>query len=142
MANGETPLGCADDVERGVPVAVGAVPPALVVGSADGPFGGDEHPATTRARIAMAAPWRGILAPRRMAVTWVFRESMRRSYLRWGHLPLVNRMIAVSSARAILRWTRVEASSEASAALGMFPHSIRTFGTVVRFRPARSVRKM
>src|ERR1022692_5212712 len=106
------PLGRADGDELTVPVAVGAVPPALAVGSAVGAFGGDEHPAAIRARIAMAAPWRGILAPPRMAVTWVFRESLRRSYLPRGQRPVRKRMIAASSARAISRWTRVDVRSE------------------------------
>ena len=37
---------------------------------------------------------------------------------------------------------KAEVSRAASAELGMLPHSISTFGTVVRFSPARSFRKM
>src|SRR5262249_41282694 len=56
----------------------------------------------------------------------------------FGHVPVRNLMIAASSAKAILRCTRGEVSSAASARFGMLPHSISTFGTAVRFSPARS----
>jgi len=52
-----------------------------------------------------------------------------------------NLMIAASSPLAIARWTFRDESMRASVRLFMFPHSIRTFGIVVRFRPARSLRK-
>jgi DNA-binding transcriptional regulator YhcF (GntR family) len=59
-----------------------------------------------------------------------------------GQRPARNRAIAVASAAAIARWTFGVTRSAASAALFMLPVSIRTFGIVVRFRPARSVRLM
>src|SRR4029077_9552217 len=56
--------------------------------------------------------------------------------------PARNRTIAAASAAAIARWTLGVTSNAASAALFMLPVSIRTFGIVVRFRPARSLRLM
>ena len=51
-------------------------------------------------------------------------------------------MIAAVSAAAIACWTPGRTRSAASEALFMLPHSIRTLGIVVRFRPARSSRLM
>jgi hypothetical protein len=59
-----------------------------------------------------------------------------------GQCPARNRAIAAASAAAIARWTLGVTSSAASAALFMLPVSIRTFGIVVRFSPARSLRLM
>ena len=48
--------------------------------------------------------------------------------------------MAAAIAAAACFWNEVVTSSAASVALRMFPHSIRTFGTVVRLSPARSSR--
>jgi len=56
--------------------------------------------------------------------------------------PPRNATIAAVSAAASRLWNRVVVSRRASVALRMLPHSIRIFGSLARFRPARSSRKM
>jgi hypothetical protein len=62
-------------------------------------------------------------------------SAARRRYRR-------NAMIARSKAAATCCWKAADVSIRASPGFFMFPTSIRTLGTVVRFSPARSSRSL
>ena len=83
-----------------------------------------------------------ILSGRRCAplarMTRTLPGQQVRSMLR--HAQPRNLLIASVMASAALCWKTVVLSSAASVEFCMFPHSIRTLGTVVKLRPARSSR--
>jgi len=59
-----------------------------------------------------------------------------------GQCPARNRLMAADSATAISRSVLSAVSNFASALFLILPHSIRTFGIVVRFSPAKSFLKI
>ena len=98
-------------------------------------FGSDAHLPNRvgdRFKLAVDVVEAAGLPPGPRPVRLLARLAARR-YLR-------NLTIALSRARAICCWNVGDVSSFASAAFFMLPTSMRIFGTLVRFRPARSSR--